>query len=315
FASIRQFNDTIRAVFGTTPTQLRVGARRRRPTSTAGKVSLRLAFRKPFDADGLIAFLGARAVDGVEDVTTEYARTLRLPHGTGTARLIPLPDHIDCTLRLSDMRDLGSAVSRLRRLFDLDADPCAVDELLASDPSLAPSVARTPGIRVPGSVDGAEIVLRALIGQQISVSAARTTLSRLTDALGERLIMPDGDLTTLFPTAQAIAEHGAEVLTGPRRRINTVIEVSSAIASGDLDVHVGAEPDELAAKLETFSGVGPWTSGYVRMRVLGAPDILLPGDVALRNGADNLGITNLADQSAAWRPWRSYAGMHLWKAS
>jgi AraC family transcriptional regulator of adaptative response / DNA-3-methyladenine glycosylase II len=314
FASIRQFNDTIRAVFGTTPTQLRVGAKRRRPTSTAGKVSLRLAFRQPLDAAGLLSFFSARAVAGVEEVTSEYARTLRLPHGTGIARLIPQDNHIDCTLRLSDMRDLGSAVSRLRRLFDLDADPCAVDELLASDPALAPSVLATPGIRVPGSVDGPEIVLRALIGQQISVAAARTTLSTLTAALGEPLVLPDGSLTTLFPTASAIAEHGAEVLTGPRKRIDTVIAISSAIASGDLDVHVGADPDLLAAKLESFAGVGPWTSSYVRMRVLGAPDILLPGDVALRNGAANLGI-DLAAQSAAWRPWRSYAGMHLWKAS
>jgi AraC family transcriptional regulator of adaptative response / DNA-3-methyladenine glycosylase II len=314
FASIRQFNDTIRAVFGTTPTQLRVGAKRRRPISAAGKVSLRLAFRRPLDAAGLLSFFAARAVDGVEEVTTEFARTLRLPHGTGTARLIPQADHIDCTLRLSDMRDLGSAVSRLRRLFDLDADPCAVDELLASDPLMAPSVLATPGIRVPGSVDGPEIVLRALIGQQISVAAARTTLSRLTSSLGEPLALPDGSLTTLFPTAAAIAEHGFEVLTGPRKRIDTIVAVSSAIASGDLDVHVGADPDLLAAKLESFAGIGPWTSSYVRMRVLGAPDILLPGDVALRNGAANLGI-DLDTQSTAWRPWRSYAGMHLWKAS
>jgi AraC family transcriptional regulator, regulatory protein of adaptative response / DNA-3-methyladenine glycosylase II len=250
----------------------------------------------------------------VEEVTSEYARTLRLPHGTGTARLIPQDDHIDCTLRLSDMRDLGSAVSRLRRLFDLDADPCAVDELLASTPALAQSVSATPGIRVPGSVDGHEIVLRALIGQQVSVASARTTLSNLTSALGEPLALPDGSLTTLFPTAAAIASHGAEVLTGPRQRIETVLAVSSALASGDLDVHVGADPSLLTTQLESFAGVGPWTSAYVRMRVLGAPDILLPGDVALRNGAANLGI-DLAAQSSAWRPWRSYAGMHLWKAS
>jgi AraC family transcriptional regulator, regulatory protein of adaptative response / DNA-3-methyladenine glycosylase II len=139
-------------------------------------------------------------------------------------------------------------------------------------------------------------------------------LSKLTSALGEPLALPDGSLTTLFPTATAIAEHGSEVLTGPRKRIDTVIAVSSAIAAGDLDVHVGADPDLLATKLESFAGVGPWTSSYVRMRVLGAPDILLPGDVALRNGAANLGI-DLATQSSAWRPWRSYAGMHLWKAS
>nr|WP_042190058.1 AlkA N-terminal domain-containing protein [Kibdelosporangium sp. MJ126-NF4]CEL19067.1 Methylated-DNA--protein-cysteine methyltransferase [Kibdelosporangium sp. MJ126-NF4]CTQ95131.1 Methylated-DNA--protein-cysteine methyltransferase (EC 2.1.1.63) [Kibdelosporangium sp. MJ126-NF4] len=314
FASIRQFNDTIRAVFAATPTQLRVGAKRHRPLSTAGKVNLRLAFRQPYDGTGVLEFLKARAVNGVEDADGGYARTLRLPHGTGTARMYPTPDHIDCTLRLSDMRDLGSAVARLRRLFDLDADPCAVDELLVKDQALEPWVLKTPGIRVPGSVDGPEIVLRALIGQQITVAAARTALSRLTDALGERLEAPDGTLTTLFPTPAAIAEHGAEVLTGPRKRIETIVTVSAAIASGDLDVHVGADPDELATQLEAFSGIGPWTSSYVRMRVLGAPDMLLPGDVALRKGAEKLGITDLATRSAAWAPWRSYAGMHLWRA-
>jgi AraC family transcriptional regulator, regulatory protein of adaptative response / DNA-3-methyladenine glycosylase II len=314
FASIRQFNDTIRAVFAATPSQLRIGAKRHRPIFTAGKVSLRLAFRQPLDAAGILDFLGARAVAGVEQVTDEYARTLRLPHGTATARMTPQSDHIDCTLRLSDMRDLGSAVARLRRLFDLDADPCAVDEVLSADPALAPSVARTPGIRVPGSVDGSEIVLRALIGQQITVAAARTALSRLTHALGERLVQPDSELTTLFPTAEAIAEHGAEVLTGPRKRIDTIIAVSAAIAAGELDVHVGADREELTATLEKFSGIGPWTSGYVRMRVLGSPDVLLPGDVAVRKGAEKLGITDLAERSAAWRPWRSYAGMHLWRA-
>ncbi|ONI77129.1 AraC family transcriptional regulator [Actinosynnema sp. ALI-1.44] len=314
FASIRQFNDTIRAVFAATPTQLRIGAKRHRPLTTAGKVNLRLAFRQPFDGTGVVDFLKARAVTGVEDTDGGYARTLRLPHGTGTARMYPAPDHVDCTLRLSDMRDLGSAVARLRRLFDLDADPCAVDELLTKDPALEPWVLKTPGIRVPGSVDGPEIVLRALIGQQITVAAARTALTRLTDALGERLEAPDGTLTTLFPTPAAIAEHGAEVLTGPRKRIETIRTVSAAIASGDLDVHVGADPDELAVRLEAFSGIGPWTSGYVKMRVLGAPDILLPGDVALRKGAEKLGITDLAARSTAWAPWRSYAGMHLWRA-
>ncbi|SMD15673.1 AlkA N-terminal domain-containing protein [Kibdelosporangium aridum] len=315
FASIRQFNDTIRAVFAATPTQLRVGAKRHRPLSTAGKVNLRLAFRQPFDGTGILDFLKSRAVNGVEDASeNSYARTLRLPHGTGTARMHPSPDHIDCTLRLSDMRDLGSAVARLRRLFDMDADPCAIDELLSTDPALEPSVLKTPGIRVPGSVDGPEIVLRALIGQQISVAAARTALSRLASALGERLEVPDGSLTTLFPTPEVIAEHGAEVLTGPRKRIETIIAVSSAIASGSLDVHVGADPDELTAALESFSGIGPWTSGYVKMRVLGSPDILLPGDVALRKGALKLGIADLATRSAAWAPWRSYAGMHLWRA-
>jgi AraC family transcriptional regulator of adaptative response / DNA-3-methyladenine glycosylase II len=269
FASIRQFNDTIRAVFAATPTQLRVGARRRRPASAAGKVSLRLAFRQPFDAVGLLEFFKAEAIPGMEDVTDSYARTLRLPHGTATARLIPMADHMDCTLRLSDMRDLGSAVTRLRRLFDLDADPCAVDEVLAADPRLAPLVARRPGIRVPGSVDGSETLLRALVDAS---------------DLGEPLLQPDGELTTLFPSAATIAEHST----------STALAVSTAIAEGKLDVHVGADPEELAIALESY-GVSPEISAYVRMRVLGSPDIPL----------------STVDWSEAWRPWRSYASMHL----
>ncbi|HEY0452890.1 MAG TPA: AlkA N-terminal domain-containing protein [Actinophytocola sp.] len=321
FASVRQFNDTIRAVFATTPSGLRVAAKRRSRSAgpAAGKVTLRLPYREPFDVAGLFAFLAARAVPGVETVQDgEYARTLRLPHGTGTARLRPAGGHLDCTLKLTDMRDLGSAVSRLRRLFDLDADPGAVAEVLGGDPALAASVAATPGMRLPGSVDGAEIVTRALAGQQISVAAARTALGSLAAALGDPLPAPDGALTTLFPTPAAIAARGAEVLTGPRRRIDTMLTVNAALAGGELDVHVGADPDELSHTLREFAGVGPWTAGYVLMRVLGAPDVLLTTDVALRKGAGVLGLPSTSDEllarASAWRPWRSYAGMHLWRA-
>jgi AraC family transcriptional regulator of adaptative response / DNA-3-methyladenine glycosylase II len=323
FASVRQFNDTIRAVFALTPSDLRMAAKRRsrNATPTAGRLALRLPYRPPLDADGLLAFLAARAIPGVESVVDgTYGRTLALPHGRGTARLTPADGHVDCTLRLTDMRDLGSAVSRLRRLLDLDADPGAVDELLADDPSLAPSVAHTPGMRLPGCVDGAEIVTRALIGQQISVAAARTALGALTLALGEPLETPDGDdLVRLFPTPAAIAARGTEVLTGPRRRIATVVEVNRALAEGELDVHVGADPDELSAALQAFSGVGPWTAGYVKLRVLGTTDVLLSTDVALRNGARTLNLPSDVDsleaRARAWRPWRSYAGMHLWRAA
>jgi AraC family transcriptional regulator of adaptative response / DNA-3-methyladenine glycosylase II len=320
FASVRQFNDTIRAVFATTPTGLRTAAQRRAVPTAPGKVTLRLPYREPFDYDGLLTFLAARAIPGVEAVADgTYARTMRLAHGTGTARLAPAPGHVDCTLSLTDMRDLGSAVSRLRRLLDLDADPGAVGEVLGADPALEASVRKNPGLRLPGAVDGAEIVTRALIGQQITVAAARTALSTLTAALGDPLPNPDGDLTMLFPTPAAIAEHGASALGGPRRRIDTILTVNAALAAGELDVHVGADPEELSHTLQLFSGVGPWTAGYVLMRVLGAPDVLLTGDVALRKGAANLGLPSSPDalgiHGNAWRPWRSYAGMHLWSAS
>jgi AraC family transcriptional regulator of adaptative response / DNA-3-methyladenine glycosylase II len=314
FASVRQFNDTIRAVFAATPSELRRWAARRTPRQTPGRITVRLAHRAPFDAPGLIDFLTSRSVPGVESSVEGggYARTLRLPHGNGTASLTPRDGHVACTLRLDDLRDLGSAVTRLRRLFDLDADPKAVDELLGADPALAGSVAAHPGIRLPGCVDGEEIVLRALLDQQASAAA------ELTDALGERLATPDDTLTTLFPTATAVAERGAEVLRGPKRWIDTVLRASAAMAEGSLAVHVGRDTDELRADLEAVPGIGPRTAGYVLMRVLGAPDVLLTSDATLLRGAGKLGLPTdqdgLAARSEDWRPWRSYAGMHLWRA-
>lgn len=320
FASVRQFNDTIKAVFAATPTVLRTTAKRHATPTTAGRVTLRLPYREPFDYDGLLTFLAARAIPGVEAVVDgAYGRTMRLAHGTGTVWLTHAAGHLDCTLSLTDMRDLGSAVSRVRRLMDLDADPGAVGEILGADPLLEAQVRKNPGLRLPGAVDGAEIVTRALVGQQITVAAARTALSALTTALGAPLPTPDGPLTRLFPTPAAIAEQGATVLTGPRRRIASIQTVNAALAAGDLEVHVGADPDDLSETLRRFSGVGPWTAGYVLMRVLGAPDVLLTGDVAMRKGAANLGIpaapAELKAYADRWRPWRSYAGMHLWSAS
>ena len=319
FSSVRQFNGTIREVFATTPTALRAARRGDRPLSP-GRLVLRLPVRAPFDAAGVLDFLAARAVPGVEEADEHsYARTLRLPHGTATARLRPVNGHLECVLAVTDMRDMGSAVARLRRLFDLDADPVAVDEVLAADPVLAPSVAATPGIRVPGTVDGTETLIRALLGQQVTVAAARTAARRLTTALGERLPTPDGGLTTLFPTAAAVAEHGASVLTGPARRVETILAVCAAVASGELDLHVGAEGQDLCVRLRQFPGIGPWTAGYVVMRLLGASDTLLLEDVALRKGAVRLGLPSTPDAlnaySQRWQPWRSYAGMHLWRAS
>jgi AraC family transcriptional regulator of adaptative response / DNA-3-methyladenine glycosylase II len=320
FASVRQFNDTIRAVFATTPSQLRTWAARRTPRQTPGSITVRLAYRPPFDVTGLLDFLTTRALNGVESATADgYARSLRLPHGTGTASLVPGEGHMACTLRLDDLRDVGSAVARLRRLFDLDADPKAVDDQLSTDPALAASVTALPGIRVPGSVDGDEVVLRALFEQQVSVPAATTTINLLVTELGEPLGTPDGTLTRLFPTATAIADHAADIVTGPRKRTDAIRRVSAALAEGQLTVHVGRDTDELYSDLIAQPGIGPWTAGYVLMRVLGAPDVLLTQDIALRRGAQELGLpTNpddLLPRSRGWSPWRSYAGMHMWRAA
>jgi AraC family transcriptional regulator of adaptative response / DNA-3-methyladenine glycosylase II len=333
FASVRQFNDTVRAVYGVAPTTLRSEAGKRRgalPT-VAGTLVLRLPLRPPFDAEGLLGFFAARAVTGVERVEGDgYARTLRLPHGPATVALdLPRPaatdhavtatPHVTATLRLADPRDLGPAVARVRRLLDLDADPVAVDELLGADPTLAPAVAAVPGIRLPGTVDGAETAIRTLLGQQVSVAAARTAASRLAAALGERLppALAAEDADLLFPTAATLAGRGAEVLTGPARRTATVLAVAGAIADGSLVLDPGREPADLRAELVALPGIGPWTAGYLAMRVLGDPDELLAEDLGVRRGAAALGLPSdlpgLAARAAAWRPWRSYAATHLWR--
>ncbi|OZM73649.1 AraC family transcriptional regulator [Amycolatopsis antarctica] len=334
FASVRQFNDTIREVFDRTPTALRGGAKR--GPGPAGdeagpgvRLTLRLPFRPPFDAEGTLAFFAHRAVPGVESVTrtgggiTAYGRTLRLPHGSATVRLEPADGHVRCALLLADVRDLGSAVARVRRLLDLDADPVAVGRALGADPALAPVVTATPGIRVPGAVDGVELGIRAMLGQQVSVAAARTAAARLATELGDRLPLPGGTgpdaLTTVFPGATVIAERGHEVLRGPRRRVESILAFAATVASGDLELHVGCDPGQLREELLALPGIGPWTADYVLMRMLGTPDVLLTGDLVLRKGAAALGlpddVAGLTEAARGWRPWRSYAGMYLWRAS
>lgn len=338
FSSVRQFNETMAEVYRLTPGSLRAAARRSPATAVhrgqgGVSLSLRLPARAPFAGDAVIAFLAARAIDGVETAVGEhgtgYARVLRLPHGPAAVRLTltgtASAPAVQCDAAIADVADLAPLVARVRRLLDLDADAEAIDAALATDPALAPSVAATPGLRVPGAVDAEEIVFRALIGQQVSVAAARTALARLTEALGEQIALriPGGGadaegagFTRLFPTAAAIAEGGREVLRGPRRRIDAIIGVAEALAAGSLTIDVGESREDLEQRLLALAGIGPWTAGYIALRVLGSPDILLTGDLALRQGAARLGLPSepraLAAYGARWAPWRSYAGMRLW---
>ncbi|MFD1811431.1 AlkA N-terminal domain-containing protein [Rhodococcus gannanensis] len=317
FASIRQFNDTVREVFATTPSELRSGAARRGAPapSGAGTVSLRLPHRAPLDRAWLAWFLSAHAVPGLEhweDGT--YSRTLRLPHGPGTATVRFDGTHALATLTLHDMRDLATAVSRLRHLLDLDADPEAVDGALRADPTLASAVSAAPGIRVPGCVDGDELLLRTMIGQQVSVGAAATHTARLVAALGEPVTAPgDMHLTHLFPDAATVAERGREVLTGPAARVNAVVGVAAALADGSLTLHAGRTSADLRSDLLSHRGIGPWTADYVAMRTLPDPDVLLDTDLVAVRGARLLGL-DLAD-SDHWSPWRSYVSVHLWRVA
>jgi AraC family transcriptional regulator of adaptative response / DNA-3-methyladenine glycosylase II len=325
FASIRQFNDTIRAVFAVTPSELRDRARSAASkrgaadvgTTSGGTISLRLPFRAPLDTDPLLDFLAARAVAGIESVADgTYRRSLQLPFGSAVVALTPAPDHVACHLRLDDLRDLPAAVERCRRLLDLDADPIAVDTFLAADPLLEPLVRKHPGLRVPGHADGFEVLVRAIVGQQVSVAGARTVLGRIVAALGDPLPMPEGDITTRFPRAIALAEAPDEALPMPATRAATIRRAAAAVAAGELAVDPGADRDELRARLLAMPGIGAWTADYVALRALGDPDVFLPGDLGVRRALEALGGPGDARGAAAraepWRPWRSYALTHLW---
>ncbi|WP_245852333.1 AlkA N-terminal domain-containing protein [Blastococcus aggregatus] len=315
FASIRQFNDTVREVFAATPTELR-----RRPApapgaTTPGELTLRLAARAPYDAAEVLLFLGAHAVPGLEEWDGRtFSRVLDLPHGPGVVRLSPAADGsaaVVARLQLAELRDLGTAVSRCRRMLDLDADPAAVDAVLGDDPALADLVAAAPGRRVPGSPDGPELAIRAVLGQQVSVAGARTLTARLLPAAGVPLATPAGTLTHAFPRPDALAAADLSTvgLTGARRA--AVHALAAALADGAVALDPGADRDEAGRALLAVRGVGPWTAALVALRGLADPDVWLPGDLALRRSLATLGSTD-AEAAGRWRPWRSYAVMHLW---
>ncbi|MFM9697144.1 AlkA N-terminal domain-containing protein [Streptomyces europaeiscabiei] len=322
FASIRTFNDTVREVFALSPTGLRERVTRsaRRPSDSpgaSGVLSLRLPFRAPLNPDNLFGHLAATAVPGVEEWRDgAYRRTLRLPYGHGVVGLTPEPDHIACRLTLSDLRDLPVAISRCRRMLDLDADPVAVDEQLRTDPVLAPLVAKAPGRRVPRTVDEAEFAVRAVLGQQVSTAAARTHAARLVVAHGEPVDDPEGGLTHLFPSPEALAAVDPETLAMPRTRRTTFTTLVRQLADGELHLGVDSDWAKTRARLLALPGFGPWTVEVIAMRALGDPDAFLPGDLGIRRAAQELGLPStpaaLTDRAAAWRPWRAYAVQYLW---
>jgi len=315
FASIRTFNDTVREVFALSPTELRDRASRGHAVAAPGALSLRLPFRAPLQPDNLFGHLAATAVPGVEEWRDgAYRRTVRLPHGHGIVALRPEPDHVSCQLRLTDLRDLASAISRCRRLLDLDADPVAITDLLGQDDMLAPLVRKAPGRRVPRTVDANEFALRAVLGQQISTAAARTHAGRLATAYGEQIVDPDGGLSRLFPEPAALA--AAAELALPRSRRASFAALATALADRRIDLSVGGDWYEARARLATVPGVGQWTIETIAMRGLGDPDAFPASDLGVRAAARAAGMpTTPADmtrRAAAWRPWRSYAVQYLW---
>ncbi|MER6287806.1 AlkA N-terminal domain-containing protein [Streptomyces sviceus] len=320
FSAIRTFNDTVREVFALAPGELRTRAAKRTAPDTPetpGSLSLRLPFRAPLNPDNLFGHLAATAVPGVEEWRDgAYRRTLRLPYGHGVVALTPRPDHIACRLTLSDLRDLTVAISRCRRLLDLDADPVAIDDQLRTDPLLAPLVDKAPGRRVPRTVDEAEFAVRAVLGQQVSTAAARTHAARLVTAHGEPVDDPEGGLTHLFPTPGALAALDPATLAMPRTRRTTFTTLVNQLADGSLRLGVEHDWSETRARLLALPGFGPWTVDVIAMRGLGDPDAFLPTDLGIRRAAQELGLPStpaaLTARASAWQPWRAYAVQYLW---
>ncbi|MFJ4807343.1 DNA-3-methyladenine glycosylase 2 family protein [Streptomyces longwoodensis] len=299
FASVRQFNDTVRAVYAATPTALRAAAPKadrpfRRTAPPAAGIPLRLAHRGPYHARSVFDLLEREAVAGVEEVAgapgaRTYRRTLRLPYGTGIVAVDERTEDVpgaathpggwlQARLHLTDPRDLTTAVQRLRRLFDLDADPYAVDERLGADARLGPLVAARPGLRAPGAADSEEYAVRALVG--------RDEAARLVQVCGKALDAPCGSLTHLFPEPAVLA--GA----APHGPLGAL---TAALADGRLRLDAGTDRDDAERALLALPGLDAGTVAAIRARALGDPDVAPPG----------------ADVPDSWRPWRTYALHHL----
>jgi AraC family transcriptional regulator, regulatory protein of adaptative response / DNA-3-methyladenine glycosylase II len=317
-----------------------------RGTAAGTWLTLRLACREPFDGRSLLRFLAARAIPGVEEVAHgRYARTVRVPGGSGVIELAPpraagsgedgwaertgRAEHtgraertgragrageaqVLLRVQLTSLRGVGQVVSRCRRLFDLDADPQAIDAALAADGALAPLVAERPGLRVPGAYDGFELAMRAVLGQQVSVPAASTLTGRLAARYGTPLVAagPAGQPKVLFPRPADLAEADLSRLGLTAGRQATLRALAAACAAGRLNLDPGTDPAETAARLAELPGVGPWTIAYILMRAIGDPDAFPGSDLGLRRAMERLGVE--PGHAGRWRPWRAYAALHLW---
>ena len=278
---------------------------------------LELEHHTPIDIRGLTAFFAARAVPGVEVVDGGvYRRSLRLAGGPGVIELHSVNGPVAARILSSDSGDREAAAIAARRLFDLDAEPDAIHAALGDDALLCRLVRTNPGRRVPGHPDPAELAIRAVIGQQVSIEAAATIAGRLVAAHGEPLPRPVGGVTHLFPAPTALAAVRPDDLPMPRSRARALVGLATALASGDLVLDPEADPAETRERLVALPGIGPWTADYVCMRALGDRDAFLPSDLGVRRALERLGVA--ADPAAAeslaerWRPYRAYALVHLW---
>ena len=322
FASLRRFNDAFSGRYGMPPTRFRRAADvSGGPEPPAATLTLQLAYRPPFHWDALLDFLGRRALLGVEVIDGEgYARTVRLGLAIGWVRVRHAPARraLDVELTRSLVPALPALLGRLRNLFDLAARPDVIAEHLGGDPQLAPLVEADPGLRVPGAFDGFELAMRAILGQQVTVGAATTLAGRFATRFGEPVASPVAGLERFGPTADRVARASVDEIAAlgiVAARAECIIRLAKAVTSGELRLEPGGDPVATAEQLLALPGIGPWTAEYIAMRALRWPDAFPRGDVAIRKALGGPEPAAAEALSQRWRPWRSYAVMHLWRAA
>jgi len=317
FASLRRFNDAFLGRYGMPPGRLR--RQSAEATTSLGSITLQLGYRPPYDWPAMMAFLGARALRGVELVEADgYRRVVALGGHQGWIHVRHSPERRALMVELSRSLTpaLPALLGRLRTLFDLSARPDLIGEHLSRDPRLAPAVAASPGLRVPGAFDGFELAVRAILGQQVSVKAATTLAGRFVEAFGERLDASAPGLTHLGPTAARVASARADELTAlgvTSTRARSILALAAEVARGRLRLEPGAHAEETIAQLVALPGIGPWTAHYIAMRALRSTDAFPKEDLVIRSRLGGVTAARAEEISHPWRPWRSYATLHLWQ--
>lgn len=319
FGSIRRFNEIFQQLYRRPPKALRRTGITDESVATTGAVTVKLGFRPPYDWEAMLSFLRARAIPGIEVVSDgSYRRTIAIGSDRGVVVVEPAEKHcLKATVRVGNLRSLPAIIARIRRVFDLAADPVAIGAHLSRDAALAPFVAARPGLRVPGAWDGFELAVRAILGQQITVAAATRLAGQLAARFGEKITTFDPGLTHVFPTPQQLAEADLSVIGMPNPRRLALSALAATVAADPNIFGPRRSLDEAITQLRSLAGIGEWTAQYIAMRELREPDAFPAADIGLlramrdRNGVRPSPAALLA-QAEQWRPWRAYAALHLW---
>jgi AraC family transcriptional regulator of adaptative response / DNA-3-methyladenine glycosylase II len=322
FGSVRRFNEAFQALFGRAPGALRRSRGHDIPSGPEGRIDLLLRYHPPYDWPQMLEFLRRRAIPGIETVAANrYARSVQLDGVQGTVLVQPARGNaLRATVRFPKLSALPEIIARLRRVFDLAADPLPISAHLAQDPALAPLVKARPGLRVPGAWDGFELAIRAVLGQQISVTAAARLAGRLVAGYGEVLAEPDGGLTHVFPRPESLAKADLAPLGMPRSRAAALSAVAETAIADPRLFDANSELDDAVRRLRAIRGVGEWTAQYIALRQLREPDAFPAADLGLihamasREGRKHT-TSQLLNRAEAWRPWRAYAAQHLWASA